>query len=174
MGERSFDVTSDLVRPRRSAVALALALATVTVLAACSGSGDADARVVQGVRQPASGTIGCPITAAQVADVLGIQVDRDAASCSFHPADGALAPNATFNRELAVAFTQSGLSQGQYAEPVAGIGDQAYLTAPRPDGTRLLVRAGSLRFEIRVQHDAGGVQARRDALRLAQLVIEHG
>lgn len=168
MGERACDATGHHVRP--PAVVAALVVACVSTLAACSGHGNDN--VAKGVRRPASGAIVCPITAEQVGHVLGAPMTRDDASCSFYPTDGALAPNATFNRELPVAFTSAGRSQARYTEPVTGIGDQAFLTAPGPDGTRLLARAGSLRFEIRVQHDKGAPEARRAAVQLARLVIE--
>jgi hypothetical protein len=98
------------------------------------------------------GLSGCPLTDEQVSAILGAPVvGQDVGvGCEWYPVDAAeLFPNAGWNQQSEVAFSPEGLEIGLYAEQVSGVGDQAYV-ADVADGSWLLVRAGGLIFEVRV------------------------
>jgi hypothetical protein len=89
---------------------------------------------------------GCPLSADQVSEVLGTEVVKD--GCSFFPTDGVV-PNASHNPQSSIALMDETRADYGYNESVPGLGDEAY-TSRLADGTWVLVHAGDIIFEIRV------------------------
>jgi hypothetical protein len=151
-----------------------LLLIVVGILAttSCGGAGAEVTTSTAAERQGTVDTEGrCPLTAEQVGEVLGTEVVADEGSCSFFPMGGAL-PNASHNPQSTVALLEETRAEYGYEESVADLGDEAYL-ARLADGTWLLVHAGELIFEIRV--DTGSAPDELAAARqLAGIVLAAG
>lgn len=116
----------------------------VVVLGGC-GSGDdredtADTAASAGARSDAgsgnaSAAAGgnCPLTAAEVGDVVGVAVRQDATSCMFEPSPGN-DPRVLYVRQVPIACSDAVVNDPSFTlEPHEGLGVRAYAGAAGGD-----------------------------------------
>lgn len=97
---------------------------TVNDAGADDAAGDAGASIDDGLGEEFE----CTITAEQVGEVLGAQVERNEGTCAFSPgAATGRQPTAAFLGQLAELCEGDFVEQNGYTEPVEGLGVDAYL-----------------------------------------------
>lgn len=119
----------------------------------------------------ANGTPDCPLTAAQVAQVIGqpMVADNTAGACAFVPSSGKAFPSAGYDEQSDTIFDD--LATWGYDEELAGVGDRAYVKR-QADGTWVLVESGEHVFEVIVDSPDAAAD-RGNAQRLAGVVVDN-
>lgn len=85
---------------------------------------------------PAGPLDNCPLTAAEVGDVLGVAVQQDALSCMFEPSPGK-EPRVLYVRQVSIACSDAVVNDASFSlQPYAGLSVPAYAS---PVGGDVLV-----------------------------------
>lgn len=85
---------------------------------------------------PAGPRDSCPLTAAEVGDVVGVAVQQDATTCMFEPEPGK-EPRVLYVRQVSFACSDTVVNDASFSlEPYDGLGVRAYAS---PAGGDLLV-----------------------------------
>jgi hypothetical protein len=179
------------IRSRKVAAAV-----LATMLAACGGGDDggdsadagpaAEATEADGTGATAAaadagggdggGGFSCAITAEQVGEVLGTEVEKDPATCSFTPGGNVgSVPSAVFIAQPAELCDEEFATQLGYTEPVADMfGEEAYIRTGGGADARVLVCSDAA-FEVVVddaEEGPGSAEASAETLALIAMEAE--
>jgi hypothetical protein len=169
--------------------ALAATLCALVPLAACGDDGDEPGEVagVTGeTSADASGDLGegddgggdgefdCPLTAEEVGELLGADVEKDEATCSYAPGGNVgSVPSASFIAQLPEPCTEDFLAQQGFTERLDLLDEEAYLKASGDSRAEAWV-CGDRSFSVSVDlgPDSGGGAAAAETL--AMMALEAG
>ena len=129
------------------------ALLALALMGGCGDRGDKAASAssarggdVGSADVPAGPRDNCPLSAAEVGEVVGVAVEQDATTCMFWPRAG-MEPRVLYVRQVSFACSDAVVHDSSFAmEPYDGLGIRAYAS---PTGGDLLV-CTSPPFEITV------------------------
>ncbi len=173
------------IKPRMLCVAVVLAMA----MSACGGDSPAtDDPPGDSVSRPSVGTVsepdaggdgggggpfGCPLSAKQVGEVLGVAVDKDDAACSYSPSDGSSSPFVLFISLTPEACAEEWATGNGYVEWANTFDVNAYLRTDGASKAGLLV-CSDAPFEVAVDAVGGEEFSTTAAERLAAIALEAG
>ena len=144
------------MRARLTVICLLVAL----LVAACGGGGDdegsaAAATPATASGEPDKGSSGaglgdCPLTPAQVSEVLGVAMHKeaDAGPCRFVPTSGDDLPTVHYTKQSAFSGTKEYREEARLTNEVSGLGDEAWADAGLSTGITVLVHRGDDWFEV--------------------------